>query len=173
MSVKICRFLSDVTLSPKQFQALSLLGRGDCPKSVAASLNVSARTLQRWQLLPEFRDLIEKISNRTKSLTVESATESFQKEQELWQIRRDKLREEEWEISQLLLKKAREVLENFEISGRIQNIANALKTASELGRLSSELWSGDLNSAISLVRQYGYEVVDLNEKDDEADESEC
>jgi hypothetical protein len=162
-----------VTLSPKQLQALSLLGRGDAPKSVAATLKISARTLQRWQLLPEFRDLIEKISNQTKSLTVESATESFQKEQQIWQTRRDELREQEWQISQLLLKKARRVLEDFEISGRIQNIANALKIGSELGRMSSELWSSDLNAAISLVRQYGFDVIDASaENDDEADEGE-
>lgn len=161
-----------MTLTSNQLKALALIGRGDSPKLVAAAIGVSSRTISRWLLLPEFRDLIEKISSQTKSLTIESASENFQKEQELWQNRRAKLREEEWEISQLLLKKAREVLENFEISGRIQNIANALKTASELGRLSSELWSGDLNSAISLVRQYGYDVIDLNEKDDETDESE-
>jgi hypothetical protein len=146
------------------------MGRGEPPKSVAAALGISQRTVYRWSLLPEFQDLFTQISNQTKSLTVESATESFQKEQEIWQNRRDELRQQEWEISQLLLKKARRVLEDFEISGRIQNIANALKIGSELGRMSSELWSSDLNAAISLVRQYGFDVVDVsNESDDEAD----
>jgi hypothetical protein len=161
-----------VTLSPKQLQALSLLGRGDAPKSIAATLDISTRTLQRWQLLPEFRDLIEKISNQTKSLTVESTTESFQKEQQIWQTRRDELRNLEWELSQLLLKKARQALEDLEISGRIQNIANALKIGSELGRVSSELWSSDLNAAISLVRQYGFDIVDVNTKENEFEEFE-
>ena len=159
-----------VPLSPNQLKALTLMGRGEPPKSVAAALGISQRTVYRWSLLPEFQDLFTQISNQTKSLTVESATESFQKEQEIWQNRRDELRQQEWEISQLLLKKARRVLEDFEISGRIQNIANALKIGSELGRMSSELWSSDLNAAISLVRQYGFDVVDVsNESDDEAD----
>ena len=162
--------MSDVTLSPKQLQALSLLGRGNTPKSIAATLDISTRTLQRWQLLPEFRDLIEKISNQTKSVTVENVTESFQKEQQIWQARRDELRKQEWEISQLLLKKARQALEDLEISGRIQNIANALKIGSELGRISSELWSSDLNAAISLVRQYGFDIIDVSVKENELEE---
>lgn len=162
-----------MSLSPNQLQALTLIGRGDSPKSVAAAIGVSSRTIHRWLILPEFRDLMIKISNQTKSLTIESATESFQQEQKIWQERRNELRSQEWELSQLLLKKARQALEDLEISGRIQNIANALKIGSELGRVSSELWSSDLNAAISLVRQYGFDVVDVSgEKDDEVDESE-
>ena len=159
-------------LSPNQLQALTLIGRGDSPKTVALAIGVSYRTIYRWLMLPEFRDLSEQISNQTKSLTVESATESFQKEQQIWQNRRDELRNQEWEISQLLLKKARQALEDLEISGRIQNIANALKIGSELGRVSSELWSSDLNAAISLVRQYGFDVVDLSTKENESKEFE-
>ncbi len=82
------------------------------------------------------------------------------------------MRSQEWELSQLLLDKARKALEDLEISGRIQNIANALKIGSELGRISSELWSSDLNAAISLVRQYGFDIVDVNTKKNEFEEFE-
>ncbi len=156
-----------MTLSPNQLQALTLIGRGDSPKSVALAIGVSSRTIHRWLLLPEFQDLIEKISSQTKSLTVETATESFQKEQKIWQERRNELRSQEWELSQLLLRKARQALEDLEVSGRIQNIANALKIGSELGRISSELWSNDLNAAISLVRRYGFDVTDRQRLDED------
>jgi predicted DNA-binding ribbon-helix-helix protein len=170
---KIVTSFQVVPLSPKQLQALTLIGRGDSPKSAALALGISCRTIYRWLTLPEFQDLTEQISSQTRSLTVEGAAESFQKEQQIWQIRREELRSQEWQISQLLLKKARKALENLEISGRIQNIANAIKIGSELGRASSELWSSDLNAAISLVRQYGFDVVDVSiENNAEADESE-
>jgi hypothetical protein len=156
-----------VPLSPNQLKALTLMGRGDSPKSVALAIGVSLRTIHRWLILPEFQDLIKKISNQTKSLTIETATESFQKEQKIWQERRNELRSQEWELSQLLLKKARQALEDLEVSGRIQNIANALKIGSELGRISSELWSDDLNAAISLVRRYDFDVVDRHKLDEE------
>jgi hypothetical protein len=160
-----------VPLSPKQLQALTLIGRGDSPRTVALAIGVSYRTIYRWLTLPEFQNLTEQISTQTRILTVEGATESFQKEQEIWQSRREQLRTQEWDISQLLLKKAQKALENLEISGRVKDVVDAIKIGSELGRVSSELWSSDLNAAISLVRQYGFDVIDARESDDE-DETE-
>lgn len=84
-----------------------------------------------------------------------------------WALRRKKLRAREWEASELLFQKAMQALKDLELSARMQNIANALKIASELGRKSSELWGDDINAAIALLVQYDYDVVDKKQLEDE------
>lgn len=87
-----------------------------------------------------------------------------------WERRRQQLRSREWEASELLFKKAMHCLRELELSARMQNIANALKIASELGRKSSELWDDNLNAAIQLLLKYDYEVKDKIKKEgDEQD----
>jgi hypothetical protein len=81
-----------------------------------------------------------------------------------WQERRRQLREKEWQVSELLFEKASVALRDLELVGRIQNIANALKIASELGRKSSELWGDDINSAIALLLKYDYNIIDKKQK---------
>jgi transposase len=160
-------------LDPSQLRAAILVSKGLSPTEVGDEVGVSARTIQRWQKIDLFAQTVENLSRKIREQTLEKTTDSLVEENQIWAERRLLLRSQEWEISQLLLEKVRKALEDLEISGRIQNIANALKIGSELGRVSSELWSSDLNAAISLVRQYGFDVIDVsNKSDDEADESE-
>jgi hypothetical protein len=93
-------------------------------------------------------------------------------EESEWHQRRQRLREKEWQVSELLFQKAEAALRDLELVGRIQNIANALKIASELGRKSSELWDSDVNAAIALLLKFDYEVKDKKqlESDDEDEE---
>lgn len=84
-----------------------------------------------------------------------------------WSLRREQLRAREWEASELLFQKAMQALRELELSARMQNIANALKIASELGRKSSELWGDDLNAAVTLLLRYNYDVVDKNLTEDD------
>jgi hypothetical protein len=93
-------------------------------------------------------------------------------EEEEWHQRRQKLREKEWAVSELLFQKAEAALRDLELVGRIQNIANALKIASELGRKSSELWDSDINAAIALLLKFNYQIIDKNLVDEEESEDE-
>jgi hypothetical protein len=82
--------------------------------------------------------------------------------EKIWVARRDEQRQREWEISQNLMDKAQEILKEFLAQQKysVRDAAALAETASKLARASAELWGGDLNGAIALVKQYGYEVVD-------------
>jgi hypothetical protein len=102
---------------------------------------------------------------RSKEFLWESRSAAWDKahasaEESEWHQRRQQLREKEWQVSELLFQKAEAALRDLELVGRIQNIANALKIASELGRKSSELWDSDVNAAIALLLKFDYEVKD-------------
>jgi hypothetical protein len=109
---------------------------------------------------------------RSKEFAWESRAVAWDKansaaDEDEWQQRRQRLREKEWEMSELLFEKAEKALRDLELVGRIQNLANALKVASELGRKSSELWGDDINAAIALLLKYQYDIIDKRQLEDE------
>jgi hypothetical protein len=52
-------------LTPKQLEAVSGIAKGTTPSVIGKSINVSERTIQRWQKLPEFVEAVEEIRQRT------------------------------------------------------------------------------------------------------------
>jgi len=119
----------------------------------------SAQAPGSWYREAKDRNWSERASAWDKTISLTDEDE--------WRIRRQQLRAREWEASELLFEKAMQALKELELSARMQNIANALKIASELGRKSSELWNDDLNAAAALLLKYDYDVVDKRQVENE------
>jgi hypothetical protein len=160
-----------LTLSEQQRRAATLLSRGDSPNTAGNAVGVSGRTVLRWKLIPEFDQLLQRLTQKADSLAVDVTAEAIKEDYELWESRRKNLRQLEWELSELLLTKSKELLQSLELHPRLQNISAAIEVGSNLARRSAELWDDDLNAAISLVRRYGFDVMD-RQKLDEGNETD-
>jgi hypothetical protein len=66
-----------MSLTPQQLKALSMFAQGASGSEIANELKVSARSIQRWQKLPEFAKGLYDISAKTTQLTVETTASSI------------------------------------------------------------------------------------------------
>jgi predicted transcriptional regulator len=167
LSVVVCSFYVVMPLTPKQLMAASLIAQGFAQKDVALEMQITPRTIQRWQREEAFQQAIEKFSEQVVKISAEAVSNLVAKQTESWSDRREWLREKEWKLAELLIEKCETILRDMELHARLQNIANALEVASKLGRKSSELWGDDLNAAISLLLKYDYEVRDKTQIENE------
>lgn len=161
-------------LESAQLQAAILIGQGVSTKETADRLNVSLRTVQRWQKLDLFVETVQNLANKVRKGSIEKLADELIQENQIWEQRRRELREREWKLSNLLLEKAEKLLEDSELEISPRQLSNILEIGSDLARRAAEMWDGDLNSAIALTRRYGFNVVEgIDERDDETDEKEC
>lgn len=158
-------------LDPTQLQAALLAAQGFSAKEVADHVNVSLRTIQRWQKLPLYIQTIQTLSSKVRSESIEKLADELIEENQIWEQRRRELREREWKLSNLLLEKAEKILEDSDLEISPRQLSNILEIGSDLARRAAEMWDSDLNAAIALTRRYGFNVVEeVGETDDEADE---
>jgi hypothetical protein len=154
-------------VSPNQLKAAELIGAGLNHQEVADRIGVSRRTIVRWLGNPEFKNLcyglrsrtpehqhLSPIQSRIDSLTDWDLDDPLSREAAHRELRRL-----EWQISIAILQKALTSLENVEFS-RPRDLVNCVEIASSLARRSGEIWSTDINAAISLLRRFDYDVVD-------------
>jgi hypothetical protein len=90
----------------------------------------------------------------------------FLEAEALKESRRFVVSEHEWEISQKLLEKAIELLPSVK-GARLDAIVQAVNQASTLMRSSADMFDGDLNAAINVIKKAGFQVIDpmLNEEE--------
>jgi hypothetical protein len=157
-----------MSITPDQRRAANLLSQGLTPNQVGRQIGVSGRTVLRWKTSnSEFSELLKTLNSQARNLTIQNNLDSLQEDEEKWRIRRQDLREKEWELSGLLLAKAEKLLKDNDIEISPRQLPNILEVGFELARRSSELWDNDLNAAIALVRRYNFDVVDRQRLDEE------
>lgn len=160
-----------MNFSPDQLRAIELLSEGITETEVASILSKSRSWVQRQKKIPEFKEAIKSFKQKTASIFKEELEknqyEAIQKEVESWEIRRQFLREQEWLASQKLFELAMKMLDDPLLQEKrwtFKDTTNILQVASELARVSSELWSSNLNAAIELTRRYGYDIIDQQQE---------
>ena len=82
MANRYVAIIAPMSLTPQQFKALRLLGKGAKTGEVAAQLGITPRTIQRWQKDDEFASALKNISKQTTRLVVESTSFDLFKELE-------------------------------------------------------------------------------------------
>lgn len=161
-------------LEPAQLQAAILVAQGVSTREAADRVGVSLRTIQRWQKLDLFIETVQSLGKKVRKGSVEKLADELIQENLIWEQRRRELREREWRLANLLLEKAEKLLEDSDLEISPRQLSSILEVGSDLARRASEMWDGDLNSAIALTRRYGFNVVEAtDESDDESDETEC
>jgi len=82
--------------------------------------------------------------------------------EKVWTNRRTEQRQREWQIAEKLMDKASEILDQSLVTQKytLKDAAALAEAASKLARASAEMCGGELNGAIALIKQYGYEVID-------------
>lgn len=58
-------------------------------------------------------------------------------------------------------------MENTDLEISPRQLSSILQVGSDLARRASELWNGDLNAALALVRRYDFDVTDRLMLDEE------
>lgn len=156
-----------MTLTRTQYQAIQMLLNGASDKEIIASCNCSRTTLHRWKKNPEFKSALSTGMEKTDAIFKEqiekSHKELIEKEVEAWKERQIRVREQEWLASEKLFALGIKMLESVNIEEKrwsLKDVTTILETSSNLARLSSEMWSKDLNAAMQLVLRYGYEIID-------------
>jgi transposase len=158
-----------VSLSSEQLKAVQLFIDGASEQEVSDACGCSRSTVQRWKRKPEFQLAIENGKQQVEVLFKEEIKKSQQQIIEIqvqsWEARREELRELEWQLSERLFRKGEEML-SIPLEEKKWTFREAflcLQTASELARKSSQTWDDDINSALQLVRSFGYAIIDEQE----------
>lgn len=154
-------------LDPAQLQAAILIGQGVSTKEAAERIGVSLRTIQRWQKLDLFVQTVQSLSSKVRTASIEKVADELVQETQIWEERRKELREREWKLSNLLLSKVEKLLENTDLEISPRQLSSILQVGSDLARRASEMWNGDLNAAVALVRRYDFDVTDRQMLDEE------
>lgn len=163
-------------MSPTQLKAAELIGQGMTHQEVADRVGVTRRTIVRWCKDSDFKNLsyglrsrptlphnqeIAPIRARIKNLSEWDLDDPSSRDEA-----HKELRSLEWQISIAILQKALVSLENLEFS-RVRDLMNSVEIASSLARKSGEVFSGDINAAIDLLKRYDFDVVDKQVYEDE------
>lgn len=168
-------------MSPSQIQAAELLGQGLTHQEVANRVGVSRRTIVRWCRDSDFKNLSYGLRSRTAlphnqeiapiRVRIDSLSDwDFDNPLSRDDAQRE-LRRLEWQISIAILQKALTSLENLEFS-RVRDLMNSVEIASSLARKSGEVWGGDINAAIDLLKRYDFDVIDRQLSGDESERAE-
>jgi transposase len=105
-----------MSLSPKQLQCIGLLATGMSQKLIAESLDLSPRTIQRWQRLPEFCQALgfAQVRQESPQKTAEIAAEVVK---DVWSSR-DELRAKEIDLLDRMQATLIDALEKEEFNHR-------------------------------------------------------
>ncbi|MBD1804036.1 hypothetical protein H6F98_00920 [Microcoleus sp. FACHB-SPT15] len=145
-------------LTVQQLQAAQLTAK-DCPAvEIASKLGISTKTLQRWSKKPAFQDFLSEVRSQARVKTADQLTDELslsleQLAQEHLEAHRKVRRLAEKAIAAL------ETRDPNEINMRELGVwSQVLARHIEGERTASSLQYLDLNKAIALVTQAGYEV---------------
>ncbi len=170
-----------IGMSPTQIRAAELIGQGLTQQEVADRVGVTRRTIVRWCQDIGFKNLsyglrsrpvpvqnqeIAPIRARIDNLAEWNLNDPLSRE-----AAHQELRKVEWQISIAILQMALVSLENLEFS-RVRDLMNSVEIASSLARKSGEVFGGDINAAIDLLKRYDFEIIDRQLYKDESEESE-
>lgn len=157
------------SLNSQQLHAVELLASGLSEVEVAAQIKRSKSWLQRCKKDENFAAAVEAAKARNEAVLKEALAESQKKITEeqvaAWAARREEIRALEWDIASKLFVRSGEILD-LPLETTKWSLADAhhmADAASKIGRKCCELWDKDLNAAIALVRNHGFDVVDAQE----------
>ena len=121
----------------RQFCALrsfAQAGLGRTLSKLAQAEHIPLTTLRSWSARFHWRDRIEDYDLRLLNLEQEAQREALTSRVADWTARREVIREQEYQLSLQLMKRAREILDNPRIFVNFPDAIRAMEIASELGR---------------------------------------
>ncbi|MBW4597797.1 MAG: hypothetical protein KME46_34060 [Brasilonema angustatum HA4187-MV1] len=152
-----------------QLNAIELLAGGASEVEVCNQVKRSKSWLQRCKRDENFILAVEQAKARNQVVLQQALDESKKKQTQQqvaeWAERREEIRRLEWDCANKLFAKSLEILA-LPLEKTRYSLADAhslADSASKLSRKAAELWDKDLNAAIALVQQYGYEIRDARD----------
>lgn len=159
-------------LTHDQLQAVQMLVSGTTLRQIAHTVNVSERTVQRWAKLPAFKVLLKDLRQQARTKTVEKL------EKEL-SVTLEEIAEEHLRCHRMareMAEKALEILSSKEVEDvsprTLAAWSQMLARHIEGERQASSLQYLDINRAITIVCQAGYEVRDPGLNTPQADDED-
>ncbi len=145
-------------LTVQQLQAAQLTAKDCPPVEIASKLGISTKTLQRWSKKPAFQDFLSEVRSQARVKTAEQLTDELS-------LSLEQLAQEHLDAHRKVRRLAEKAIAVFEkreldeISTRELGVwSQVLARHIEGERVASSLQYLDLNKAIALVTQAGYEV---------------
>ncbi|MDF5716421.1 MAG: hypothetical protein PUP93_21720 [Rhizonema sp. NSF051] len=161
-------------LNCEQLKAIAMLAQGESENEVASTLSKSRSWVQQVKRHPEYQKIKDANTDAVVQAVAENTKKGASQTFSEWENRRRVQREREWQISQALLDKAQDMIEQFSLEEKrwsLKDVCSCLEISSKLARSSAQMWDEDLNAAITLVRKFGFDVVDTQRQDGCAFES--
>ena len=151
-----------------------MLAQGESENEVASTLSKSRSWVQQLKRHPDYQKIKDANTDAMVQAFAENTKKGASQAFSEWESRRLMQREREWQLSQALLDKAQDMISQFSLEEKrwsLKDVCSCLETSSKLARESAQMWGEDLNAAITLVRRFGFDVVDNQLQDGYAIES--